>query len=87
MKFRSMPAVVTLLAGLIVSVIMFIRNVPLQTFLITLFLVLLVFSVFSLCFRALLVKLWSFTVEKEEKEETNEEKQEEENSNSEQENK
>lgn len=78
-KFRNIPAIITLLAGFIVSVIMICQKYNLITFLWVLVLVMVVFYLAGIGIRILLNK----TVADEEKKKASEEKEQEDQNNTE----
>ena len=65
MRFRYMPAIITLSAAFIASVIMIINKIDVETFMLRLLLVVFVSSVVSLFIRFVMNKLIELTKDKE----------------------
>ncbi len=65
MRFRNMPAIITLTAGLIASVLMIFAGLPLEAFMIRLFIVLLSASIVSLLARRIVNRLLEAAKDKE----------------------
>ena len=65
MRFRNMPAIITLTAGLIASVLMIFAGLPLEAFMIRLFIVLIAASIVSLLARRIVNRLLEATKDKE----------------------